>query len=171
VGVYSSLEKEVNRDEYDAHHVRCPKCLSDNVQQTTAGPIEIPGQPYEDNTNRATCQEVGCDWSGKVSGLQPRNMLIINRMIDDETGESYKETNLKKTHKIPVGTLVELLPRSHEEHGGVRLYVVHHMRDCDGTPLYAMSATKSDTVPEREGFANRKWEHGWTEESLMVCDS
>ncbi len=161
----------MTRDDYHAHHARCPKCLSDDIEQTTAGPIEIPGKPYQDNVNDARCQNPGCGWSGKVSGLQPRSHAIVNRMIDPDTGESFKETNLKKTHGIPIGKLVELMPRTDPEHGGVRLYVVAHTRDCDGTPLYAMSATKSDTEARQPGFANPSWEHGWTEENLMECDS
>lgn len=39
-------------------------------------------------------------------------------------------------HTIPVGSLVEL------DDDCVRLYVVAHHRDCDGTPLYALSWDK-----------------------------
>lgn len=49
--------------------------------------------------------------------------------IQDENGESQKDRNLKKNHNIELGALVEL-------ESGVRLFVVNHSRDCDGTPLY-----------------------------------
>lgn len=49
--------------------------------------------------------------------------------IQDENGESQKDRNLKKNHGVELGALVEL-------ESGVRLFVVNHSRDCDGTPLY-----------------------------------
>lgn len=49
--------------------------------------------------------------------------------IQDENGESQKDKNLKQNHNIELGSLVEL-------DSGVRLFVVNHSRDCDGTPLY-----------------------------------
>lgn len=82
---------------------------------------------------------------------------------DDPQGRSYREVNLAKTHRIPVGTLVEL-------RSGVRLFVVFHHRDCDGTPLYAMSHDRDDTIQRNPSFHNPKWVHGYTEQYLKVVD-
>jgi hypothetical protein len=81
----------------------------------------------------------------------------------DPQGRSYREVNLAKTHGIPVGTLVELRQ-------GARLFVVHHHRDCDGTPLYAMSHDRDDTVKHDERFHNSNWVHGYPEGSLKVVN-
>jgi hypothetical protein len=80
---------------------------------------------------------------------------------NDPKGRTWREINNAKEHNIPVGTLVEL-------ENGVRLFVVSHNRDCDGTPLYAMSADPEDTKVEVAGFANRKWIHGYPEHCLEV---
>lgn len=98
-------------------------------------------------------------------------LIIIHNLVDPETGKTYRELNLERRHGIPIGSLVEF--RRDEEYPkpdieGVRLFVVAHLRDCDGTPLYAMSACRSDTVVERRGFANAKWIHGYTEDDLEV---
>ena len=80
---------------------------------------------------------------------------------NDPQGRSYREVNNAKEHNIPIGVLVEL-------EDGVRLWVVQHGRDCDGTPLYELSADKDDTTPERVGFRNRGWTGGYSEDSLKV---
>ena len=99
-------------------------------------------------------------------------MIVIHNLKDphDPRGRSYKEVNLEKQHRIPIGALVELQGEdgTEDEHYGVRLYVVAHLRDCDGTPLYAMSAYRTDTVEKIKGFANPGWLHGWDEEGLKV---
>lgn len=89
--------------------------------------------------------------------------IHICDLVNKKTGKTGRETNAEKTHQIPVGTLVEL-------ESGVRLFVVSHDRDCDQTPLYGLCHDKEDTVVEREGFANRKWDHGYSEESLTVIE-
>lgn len=100
--------------------------------------------------------------------------FVIHDIKDpnDPQGRTYKEANLATRHAIPIGTLVELLPAEGDggANAGVRLYVVAHMRDCDGTPLYGMSADRDDTEVRRPGFANPKWVHGWPEESLRPID-
>jgi hypothetical protein len=97
-------------------------------------------------------------------------MMIHNlRDPSDPEGRTYREVNLAKSHAIPVGALVEFL--SYDRYAGVRLYVVAHLRDCDGTPLYAMSADRLDTTVERPGFANPKWVHGWPESYLRVVEA
>ena len=91
------------------------------------------------------------------------NMINIADLKDPacHEGRTYREVNFAKKHAIPIGTLVEL-------DDGVRLWVVHHGRDCDGTPLYDLCADKDDTIKECEGFINRKWVGGYSEDSLKV---
>lgn len=69
-------------------------------------------------------------------------MTIINiaDMIDPSNGKSYRENNLATMHDIEIGSLVELGdPEYSNENDGIRLFVVSHSRDCDGTPLYDLS--------------------------------
>jgi hypothetical protein len=77
---------------------------------------------------------------------------LVYEMIDPETGETYKQGNLKQNHKIPLDSIVEVLPYDSEisrgDHAGLRLYVVAHTRDCDGTPLYSLSFNKTAEVQE-----------------------
>jgi hypothetical protein len=82
---------------------------------------------------------------------------------NDDQGRSYREVNNSKSHIIPVGSLVEI-------DDGVRLFVVHNGRDCDGTPLYWLSIDKNDTVKLRDGFINPGWDGGYIGESLTVVD-
>ena len=66
----------------------------------------------------------------------------------EQNGKTIKQNNLeKKTHNIELGTLVEItsddtLCDEEDQHNGLRLFVVQHTRDCDGTPLYSLSFTK-----------------------------
>jgi hypothetical protein len=66
-----------------------------------------------------------------------------------EDGRTIKEHNMDLKHNIPLGTLVEIVaPDSDYEteeymRNGLRLFVVRHDRDCDGTPLYSLSFTKT----------------------------
>lgn len=67
--------------------------------------------------------------------------------IVEENGLSIKENNLTLQHTIPIGTLVEITYDSQydepdEKTCGLRLFVVNHSRDCDGTPLYDLSFDK-----------------------------
>src|SRR6056297_1838653 len=53
--------------------------------------------------------------------------------------------NTIKQNNIPIGTLVEIITwdnDSYNKYNGLRLFVVKHERDCDGTPLYGMSWDK-----------------------------
>ena len=96
-------------------------------------------------------------------------MQIINiadlKNPDDPQGRSYRETNAEMKHKIPLGALVEI---TFHKYKGVRLFVVHHARDCDQTPLYCLSHDPRDVERERDGFYNRKWLNGFGEESLVM---
>jgi len=93
------------------------------------------------------------------------NITIIHDLKDskDSLGRSFKEVNMKKTHNITMGSLVEC-------HNGVRLFVVSLDRDCDGTPLYSLCADKNDTVRYSEGFGNTGWDRGYSEGSLKVIN-
>ncbi len=82
--------------------------------------------------------------------------VMVHQLINPETGNTYKEDNLKIVHKIPIGTLVECKFDTWHRGGAceknhVRLWVVRHSRDCDGTPLYSISRWKG-TWPEMEPF-------------------
>jgi hypothetical protein len=63
-------------------------------------------------------------------------MVDINSIVLPETGKTSRQTNLEKEHSIPLGSLVEL-------EDGIRLYVVGHPRDFDGTPLYNLCFDKN----------------------------
>lgn len=53
----------------------------------------------------------------------------------------FRPENMKAAHEIPLGSLVEVNIEYSPEHG-IRLFVVEHARDCDGTPLYGLSWDK-----------------------------
>lgn len=91
------------------------------------------------------------------------NLMNIADLTDpnDPEGRTWREINNAKVHGVPVGALVEL-------ESGIRLFVVHHHRDCDGTPLYALGPDPEDTEEKVPGFANPKWSHGYDEGSLLV---
>jgi len=91
--------------------------------------------------------------------------ILIADLVDpdDEQGRTYRQVNAEKVHNIPVGTLVEL-------ENGCRAWVVNHGRDCDQTPLYAVSLNRGDTVQRQPGFANHSWDHGWPEECLTCVE-
>jgi hypothetical protein len=80
---------------------------------------------------------------------------------NDSQGRSYRQVNAAKTHKIPVGTLVEI-------ETGARLFVVFQGRDCDQEPLYWLSPEADDTERADTRFGNRLWIGGYGEDSLTV---
>ena len=97
--------------------------------------------------------------------------IHVADIVNPETGNTYREDNEAKKHQIPIGNLVEIVSDSDDDRfDGVRLYVVYHHRDCDGTPLYAMAFDKTDTVQDDPRFHNRKWLHGFPEKSIRVVD-
>lgn len=96
------------------------------------------------------------------SGVKTGRFMMIHDLSNPETGKTWKQENLEKHHTIPLGTLVEIETwdeQSEHEYGGARLFVASHDRDCDGTPLYALSMKRGET--ER-----RKMIFGFSEESL-----
>ena len=65
--------------------------------------------------------------------------------IVESNGKTIRENNLSLQHKYPIDTLVEV--KYDKWFGGgacekvhARLFVVHHSRDCDGTPLYILAS-------------------------------
>ncbi len=69
--------------------------------------------------------------------------------IVEANGKTIRENNLAIQHKYPIGTLVET--EREDSHGEKRriegrgqLYVAWHSRDCDGSPLYHLSAVPTD---------------------------
>jgi hypothetical protein len=67
--------------------------------------------------------------------------IIINVAdLDSGNGKTYREENNEKAHSFEIGQLVEI-------HGQIRLFVAHHGRDCDGTPLYALTHQNPTEVP------------------------
>ncbi len=62
--------------------------------------------------------------------------------IVESNGKTVKQNNMEQSHTIPLGSLVEILGDENDDDTGLRLFVVHHGRDCDGTPLYGMSFKK-----------------------------
>lgn len=92
--------------------------------------------------------------------------------IVEENGKTIRENNLNRTHTIPLDTLVEINAPYHESHG-VRLFVVHHGRDCDGTPLYTLSPKKGIRAESSDTIVDRLTKHlygGWGEESLTPVE-
>ena len=87
--------------------------------------------------------------------------IHIADLVNQGTGKTFREENAEKQHAIPVGALVEL-------DNGVRLFVVHHGRDCDQAPLYYLSHDPEDTRQERDGWYNRLWVGGFGEEGLTI---
>lgn len=74
--------------------------------------------------------------------------IIMVSEIVQSNGKTWKENNLSIKHDIPLGTLVEIVYKCEYEENfestyGLRLFVVNHSRDCDGTPLYDMSFDKN----------------------------
>lgn len=67
--------------------------------------------------------------------------------IIEENGNTVRENNMEKEHKIPIGTLVEVRYEQQflggaSESVHARLWVVGHDRDCDGEPLYTLCHLK-----------------------------
>ncbi len=94
---------------------------------------------------------------------ESRTKAIMVNVADlpnpENKGKTWRESNAELEHSYPVGTLVEL-------ENGARLFVVHHSRDCDQTPLYCLSHDKDDTEQAHQGFGNRGWTCGYAEEFL-----
>lgn len=89
--------------------------------------------------------------------------------LDDTDYCTYREINNAIIHKFPIGSLVELGdPEYPSITDGVRLFVVCHIVDCDGTPLYELCADPSNTVQDNPYFRNNGWIGGYSENSLTL---
>ena len=85
-------------------------------------------------------------------------VVFVSDIVNPQTGLTIRQENERLTHKIPVGALVEVLKYNtdtdtHEEAFGLRLYVAEHTRDCDGTPLYTLSAQTQEEIDIARGVA------------------
>ena len=100
-------------------------------------------------------------------------MIEIVADIKQKNGKTIREENLERFHKIPLKTLIEVKNDGLPDHNGVRLWVVQHDRDCDGTPLYSLSFNKNweednrgSTMIYRESVLS-----GINEESLTIISN
>lgn len=71
--------------------------------------------------------------------------IVLYSELVEANGKTIRENNLERTHQLPLGALVEINAPEVKDHHGLRLWIVAHMRDCDGTPLYGLSFE----IPER----------------------
>jgi len=83
----------------------------------------------------------------------------FNRFFEEQTTGRWPDT------KAIEGTQIEI-------EGRARLYIVGHTRDCDGTPLYMVSAAPigfPSSIPDRMKYAllARFSDSGYSEESLV----
>jgi hypothetical protein len=122
--------------------------------------------------------------------LDKNSGVVMFGDVVEANGYTIRENNLFfKAHNIPVGALVEF---DYDEWGGrneetfikgkARMFVVHHDRDCDGTPLYSLAMEKiehwmdPDLYNDTNGMSYRwclhraayKITHGHAEENLTV---
>lgn len=89
--------------------------------------------------------------------------IIVMHDIVEKNGKTAKENNLEKTHKIKIGALVELK-------SGARLFIVKHLRDCDGTPLYGLTADLEEYDDFKDNEYWNKVHGGYGEDSLKACN-
>ena len=128
------------------------------------------------------------------------NAVFLHNIVE-ENGQTIRQNNLGIKHTIPLYSLVEIKPSCDDDiddgsmyeyhRAGIRLYVVAHTRDCDGTPLYSLSFDKDaynrwskvDKDVKNGRFdsdqeasmakaiwwnENGKIDHGYAEESLIL---
>lgn len=103
-------------------------------------------------------------------------MFMVHDIVEDN-GKTIRENNLEKRHAIPVGTLVEV--KYDEWHGDgactkvrARLWVVHHARDCDGTPLYVLGKYRGMSVmdPKNPNLYAHGTVNGLSEDALTPVE-
>jgi hypothetical protein len=102
--------------------------------------------------------------------------INIADLKNPKTGKTYREENNAKQHKYKVDDLVEIISWGDDcKYGGMRLYVIGCVRDCDGTPLYVLGSkgmelwqkafVKPNTCYNFNSFS------GFGEESLKLIKS
>ena len=81
----------------------------------------------------------------------------------EANGKTIRENNLDKQHSFDIGTLVEIAD-------GVRMFVVMHTRDCDGTPLYTLTAFKDDfeDIERSYKYMRYNWIGGISEDGMSA---
>lgn len=115
---------------------------------------------------------IGCHYLNHLTRkIYKMELINIADLKNPETGKTYREENNAKIHNIPLGTLVEVdCDDSYLESPkkGLRLFVVQHDRDCDGTPLYSLSFDKN-WEPDMFGDRSR-WaiDTGYSEDCLKI---
>jgi hypothetical protein len=119
------------------------------------------GKMTEKNENFTSWQGV-LDESEYRPKYPDSPFIHVADLVNKETGKTYREENAELVHNIPVGALVE------DAETGVRLFVVHHGRDCDMIPLYSLAVDPEDTGQKKPGFGNWTWHTGYSEEYLKV---
>jgi len=67
--------------------------------------------------------------------------IVVLHDIVEKNGKTIRENNLEKQHKMKIGDLVEI---TFDEYRGVRLWICELSRDCDGTPLYSLTANLAE---------------------------
>ena len=86
----------------------------------------------------------------------------------ESNGKTWRQNNLAITHTIPLGTLVEV-DLDYSDNHGIRLFVVMHTRDCDGSPMYALGSSNnpynSKYNPE---WIRRYVDDGFTDTCLKI---
>jgi len=116
-------------------------------------------------------------------------ILNIADLVNPETGNTYRQDNMAKKHTIPIGSLVEIvhnpIPGIKDDPEdlleiGIRLHVVAHTRDCDGTPLYSLGiygnegdlCVMGDVTLKAGRFSPRILQtfHGYGEEQLKLIE-
>lgn len=111
--------------------------------------------------------------------FKDKNMELINiaDIINPETGKSYRHENNEKKHNIELGRLVEINfddSYSVDKKKGLRLFVVSHHRDCDGTPLYGLSFDRNWHElmfgEDFKVFARWAVDWGYSEGSLKIIE-
>jgi phosphodiesterase/alkaline phosphatase D-like protein len=106
------------------------------------------------------------------------NTVNVADVTNPETGLTFRQENHTLEHTIPLGTLVEVLyenPDPDRNKKGLRLFVVAHNRNCDGTPLYSLTHKTSHDLENSldvEGggsiFYRMQLSNGHDEKNLKV---
>ncbi len=96
-------------------------------------------------------------------------MTITNvANLVESNGKTWRQNNLAIDHTIPLGTLVEV-DLDYSDHHGIRLFVVMHTRDCDGSPMYALgSSSNPDDSKYYPQWIRRYVDDGFSDECLKV---
>jgi hypothetical protein len=87
--------------------------------------------------------------------------FMLYSEIVESNGKTIYQNNMKRTHTIPIGALVEVTAPG-EPYDKIRLYVTRHTRDCDGEPLYSLGFKEEANYNMMNG--------GFGEESLKIVE-